>query len=514
MENAGLIRPTTVQVSAIGGEGGGVLSSWIVEAAKRAGFPVQSTSIPGVAQRTGATIYYIEVFPLPLESLGNDRPVMALYPGVGDIDIMVASEIIEAGRAIANGFVTPDRTHLIASTHRVYAIGERSDMADGRYDLKRLNDAALKRAKKSYLADLLQVSKQNHVSLNAVLLGALAGIKRLPMGVQDYTAAIEASGIAVQSNLKGFDIGYGFKFTQEAKTFAENPTTQNLKSKKQGRREEEICESFPEICYDIILEGARRLENYQDEAYAQDYLERLSVILKKEKDTGGNGGVTAEAGRQLALRMTYEDVIRVAQLKSMSGRLERVRKEIKAEKSQPIMVVDYLKPGIEELCSILPVGVGRYLMRLAINGGWRERSNFAIHLKSTTILGYLILRLLACLRCWRRGTYRYFEEQKSIGRWLADIEAAFTISHKFALEIVECARLIKGYGETHRRGSKNFESIREMIILPTFSGNLDSEIALDAITNARVAALSDPEGEKLDIVLSEISNLVEQNPSK
>ena len=133
------MRPTTIQVSAIGGEGGGVLSSWLVAAARNAGLPVQSTSIPGVAQRTGATIYYIEIYPIKIKSLGKRRPVMALYPGVGDIDIMVASEIIEAGRAISNGFVTPDRTHLIASTHRVYAIGERSDMGDGRYDLRKLN---------------------------------------------------------------------------------------------------------------------------------------------------------------------------------------------------------------------------------------------------------------------------------------------------------------------------------------------------------------------------------------
>ena len=57
-------RPITILIAALGGEGGGVLTDWIVAAASQLGFPVQSTSIPGVAQRTGATTYYIEIVPV------------------------------------------------------------------------------------------------------------------------------------------------------------------------------------------------------------------------------------------------------------------------------------------------------------------------------------------------------------------------------------------------------------------------------------------------------------------
>src|SRR6266511_980393 len=102
------IRPITILIAALGGEGGGVLTDWIVAAASRAGFPVQSTSIPGVAQRTGATTYYVEILPVPARSLTKGRSVLALAPGIGDVDIVLASELMEAGRAIAAGFVTPD----------------------------------------------------------------------------------------------------------------------------------------------------------------------------------------------------------------------------------------------------------------------------------------------------------------------------------------------------------------------------------------------------------------------
>src|SRR5258708_19818692 len=134
-------RPITLLIAALGGEGGGVLTDWIVSAGAAQGFPVQSTSIPGVAQRTGATPYYIEIMPATDAALGGRQPVLALTPSAGDVDIVLASELMEGARAIGNGFVTADRTALIASTHRSYAIAERMAMADGRYDTGRLTKA-------------------------------------------------------------------------------------------------------------------------------------------------------------------------------------------------------------------------------------------------------------------------------------------------------------------------------------------------------------------------------------
>ena len=131
-------RPITLLIAALGGEGGGVLTNWIVSAAEQAGYPVQSTSIPGVAQRTGATTYYIEILPVLTGELDGKRPVLALTPGVGDIDIAVASELLEAGRTVANGFVTPDRTTFIGSLSRFYAMDEKIAMGDGRFDQDRL----------------------------------------------------------------------------------------------------------------------------------------------------------------------------------------------------------------------------------------------------------------------------------------------------------------------------------------------------------------------------------------
>ncbi|MEO1104338.1 MAG: hypothetical protein AAFW98_11490, partial [Pseudomonadota bacterium] len=52
-----------IAILAVGGQGGGVVTNWITDLAETAGYEVQATSVPGVAQRTGATIYYLELLP-------------------------------------------------------------------------------------------------------------------------------------------------------------------------------------------------------------------------------------------------------------------------------------------------------------------------------------------------------------------------------------------------------------------------------------------------------------------
>lgn len=140
--SASVERPIAILIAALGGEGGGVLAEWLVDAATVAGYPAQSTSIPGVSQRTGATTYYVEIFPLPVEALAGRQPVLALTPSPGNVDVMVASELVEAGRAMQNGYVSRERTTLVASTHRVFAVAEKVVPGDGRYDGDRILAAA------------------------------------------------------------------------------------------------------------------------------------------------------------------------------------------------------------------------------------------------------------------------------------------------------------------------------------------------------------------------------------
>lgn len=118
------IQPFAIAVLAMGGQGGSVLVDWIVALCEAHGWAAQSTSVPGVAQRTGATVYYIETLELPRHAFGL-RPVFSLMPVPGEVDVAIGAEWMEAGRAIQRGLVTPNRTTLIASTHRAFAVVEK-----------------------------------------------------------------------------------------------------------------------------------------------------------------------------------------------------------------------------------------------------------------------------------------------------------------------------------------------------------------------------------------------------
>src|SRR5512133_2661601 len=125
-------EPIKIAILAVGGEGGGVLADWIVDLGEHNGYIAQTTSVPGVAQRTGATIYYVELFPRAQAERDGGMPVLALMPLPGDVDVVLASELMECGRAVQRGLVTPDRTTLIASTHRIFSIAEKTALGDGR----------------------------------------------------------------------------------------------------------------------------------------------------------------------------------------------------------------------------------------------------------------------------------------------------------------------------------------------------------------------------------------------
>jgi indolepyruvate ferredoxin oxidoreductase beta subunit len=495
-------RPITLLIAALGGEGGGVLTEWIVSAAARAGYPVQSTSIPGVAQRTGATTYYIEILPVQASELDGKRPVLALTPGVGDIDVAVASEMLEAARTVANGFITPERTHVIASLSRFYAMDEKIAMGDGRFDQDKLIKVIRDYSKDSLLVDMDALAKQSGSIINAVMLGAIAGCGRLPIKPEQFEAAIREDGKAVESNLRGFRAGF-----QAAR--ANLAPTKTADKKKRAAAtpamvEHEVARTFPAVAQTTGLEGVRRLIHYQGVPYAWLYLSRLRPIVEADQINGAQGKLLKEVARHLAVRMSYEDVVRVAQAKIAPARMQRIARDELHVTGEPFSVHDFLKPGIEEMCQLLPPFLAKPILRMAARKGWLGRVYFGMEVNSTSVQGFLRFLMLTKLRRLRPYGYRYKQEQQQIESWLALIREAARRSPELALEVAECARLIKGYGDTHARALSNYRAIEERVIRPALAGEIPPARAVDALANARTAALVDPEGESLAKCLADI----------
>ena len=483
-------RPITILIAALGGEGGGVLADWLRDAATAAGLPVQSTSIPGVAQRTGATTYYLEIFPVATAQLGGKRPVLALTPTPGNVDIMLASELVEAGRALQNGWVTA-RTTLIASSHRIYSTSEKMPMADGRFDAKRIIDAAPQLAGKSVLFDMADAAQTAGTVISAVMFGAMAGAGKLPLSRAMCEDAIKAAGKGVEASLRGFDAGF-----KAAMTGAPPAVPGATAAPAKAAATSLATQGFPQHAHEIITEGIKRLTDYQDTAYVALYLERLKPVAHHDAQTGK---LTAETARYLALWMSFEDLIRVADLKTRKSRFARVRDEVRARPDEPIHIIEFLKPGLDEICGMLPPAMARSVHAWAVRRGWEHRLSVGRHIKTNSLLGFAMLRAAAGLRFWRRRSARYAEEQQLIERWLAAVVKAARTSPRLAYEIALTARLIKGYGDTNKRGKANFRRIFDNLVEGrAVSGD---EAKADAIFAAREAALADPDGKNLDRAL-------------
>jgi indolepyruvate ferredoxin oxidoreductase beta subunit len=476
-------RPVTLLIAALGGEGGGVLTGWIVNAARMAGLPVQATSIPGVPQRTGATTYYVEVWPESLAALGGREPVLALGPAAGEVDVMLASELLEASRAIQSGLVTPDRTTLIASTHRVHTTREKMAMGDGRFDGAQLIAAARERAAVCRLADLAAIAKAVDAPLGSVMLGALAGSGKLSIDASHFRGAIRDGAKAIEANLRGFEAGLESEEDRAAKQV----------DKQSAALETWIANSFPAEVHDTLGHAVTRLTDYQDAGYAGKFLDRLTPFA------GGDTKLLGPVARHLAVRMSYEDIFRVAQAKIRPARMARILAETGAGEGDVVCVTEFFKPGFTEIRDALPKRLAGWLNSRTRLRNWVR----PMELRTTTIWGHARLRLLAWMRRNRRGSWRYAEEQARIEHWLDKIARAATLNAALAREITECARLIKGYGDTHRRSVQNFDLIERTLIVPALDGQTDPATTATRIAQARDAALADPEGAALAESLAE-----------
>ncbi|TPQ29175.1 indolepyruvate oxidoreductase subunit B [Cupriavidus pinatubonensis] len=490
-------KPIKVAILAMGGEGGGVLADWIVDLGEHNGYIAQTTSVPGVAQRTGATIYYVELFPREVAERAGRTPVLALMPTPGDVDVVLASELMEAGRAVQRGLVTPDRTTLVSSTHRVYSIAEKSAMGDGRVDSHELIAHATKASKRYVRFDMAQEAEANGSVISAVLFGALAGTGVLPFSRAQFEATIERGGVGVKPSLRAF--GAAFAKTESGDVPSESPKGVPLAQPKDAAVAKvlgRVRAEQPAEIESIVIEGVRRMIDYQDVAYAGLYLDRLAAVRRAmpQADTV----LLRETARHLALWMSYEDTIRVADLKIRGTRFERVRGEVRAADNQLLAINEFMHPRLEEICETLPAGLGRWLAKPHWVHRLVRRFTKAGRVVTTSSLrGYLMLWTVARLRGIRRSTLRYALETERIEGWLRQVLDAARINPALALEVVQCQRLVKGYSDTHVRGLTNYQTLMGAVV------RAGAHLAPATLRELREAALADEHGKKLHALLAQ-----------
>ena len=525
-----MTQPISILLCALGGEGGGVLADWLVDAARHGGLAAQATSIPGVAQRTGATTYYLEIFPTPVSELGGRRPVFGLNPLPGRLDLLVSSELLETARQISLGLCSPDRTLLISASNRALTTHEKMQMGDGRMDDAVLLQLLQQHSHASHVLDMVALTRQAGTVVSAVMLGCIAASKLLPLRREDFEFAVhegqakERQSASQQASLRGFALAWDAMQAQSTQSkfvdavLTNTLTIPNVTSEQIAKLSPELAATFPSDMHEMLGLGVARLMDYQGDRYVSLYIQRLREVLASEQRNGTDGActVTKETARWLALWMAFDDIVRVADLKSRASRWQRVRTEVKAKTDDVLKVYDHFKPGVPEFAALLPKVFALPLLRWDRQRSASGLSPLALPIKVGThsVIGMVMLRVLASFKWLRVLGNRYAEEQAMIDAWLKALVRGAQEDVNLGLALAQCGQLIKGYGTTNERGRDNLLHILRHLAPHDVSVDSSARNAetsrdsqahlqkrINAINDARNAALRDAGGIALDQAL-------------
>jgi indolepyruvate ferredoxin oxidoreductase beta subunit len=413
--------------------------------------------------------------------------------------------------------VTPDRTTLIASAHRSYAVAEKQAPGDGIGNADAVYAAAAAAAKRFIAFDMAELAERAGSVVSAVLFGALAGAKALPFPGEAYEATIRAAGVGVEASLRAFALGFeraaGEAASDKPATAPASPSVKRSPALTPiGRPDYDALAArarseFPAAVHDMLAAGLQRVVDFQDVRYGAEYLDLLTGLLALDKAAGGGAkefALTRTAAKYIAVAMAYDDVYRVAELKTRGSRFARVRAEVQVAPDQLVYMTEFMHPRAEELCGALPAGLGRFIeKRPRLFTALDRLVNRGRRVKTGTLRGFLMLYALAGLQRFRRGTLRHAIEVAHRDAWLARVRTAAASDYASAVALLQARRLVKGYSDTHARGQSKFDKV--MAAADRLGGRSD---AADWVRRLCEAALRDEEGVALAGALKTIDTFL------
>ena len=316
----------------------------------------------------------------------------------------------------------------------------------------------------------------------------------------------------MEASLKAFDAAYERAKLKPRDEISATPHKRfDAMPETTGHREldqlvHRIRAEFPEDAWPMLYAGVKKLTDFQDPAYAGEYLDRVGQLHAVDhRHTGEQHGFgfTESAAKYVAVAMGYDDVIRVADLKVRASRFDRVRKEVGAKDNQIVYTTEYMHPRMEEVCGTLPKNLGLWIenrpklfimLDRLVNKGRRVRTG--------TVFWFTGLYVVSALRGTRRGTLRHMREIDHLGEWLAIATALLPRNYHLAVEVLNNRRLIKGYSDTHSRGLSKYDRVMSAVTCLQ-----DREDGAAWMRRLRQAALLDEKGLALDGAIKTIATL-------
>jgi hypothetical protein len=262
-----------------------------------------------------------------------------------------------------------------------------------------------------------------------------------------------------------------------------------------------LPDNLPAGAAPLVSEAIARLIDYQGPSYAQLYVDRLKRFIGR---SGVDAAMVSEIARLMAMRMSYEDPIRIAQLKLVEHQT--------AAAPLPVQPGDRKRFRIDELVGALPALVAEPVLDGLEWAGWTH-APVSIRFNAANRFGVRRLKIEAGLRRWRLFSIRYAKERLWVERWLHMIDRALTRQPPAAPAIVQSADMIQGYGSVYRHGLADWHAIIDGLVKPTFDGVLPLTDLASAITEARAAIMPDPRQVALKRKIAEIRARVLPEPT-
>jgi hypothetical protein len=250
---------------------------------------------------------------------------------------------------------------------------------------------------------------------------------------------------------------------------------------------------LPDGLETVVSDGIHLLMDYQGPSYAQLYVDRVRRFIGR---SGVDQAMLGEIARLMALRMSYEDPIRIAQLKL--AELEVLSGDRRVPPADLIG-----KFRLDELIGALPAAIAEPVLDVLEWLGW---THMPVSIRFSTKSGWGVRRLKieASLRRWRRFSVRYASERAWVERWLHMISRSLDKQPRAASAIVQAADMIQGYGDRYRQGLADWHAIMDGLAKPTFDGVLPVADLAAAVIEARAAAVPDPRQVALKRAIAEI----------
>jgi hypothetical protein len=254
-----------------------------------------------------------------------------------------------------------------------------------------------------------------------------------------------------------------------------------------------LPDGLPEGAAPIVSEGIHLLIDYQGPSYAGLYVQRLRRFVGRR---GVDDVMFGEIARLMAMRMSYEDPIRIAQSKlaetEMASGVPNVR-----------FADDVRKFRLDELIGALPAIVAEPVLDTVEWVGWLHMP-VSIRFGNASRWSIRRLRIEAGLRRWRLFSVRYAKERVWVERWLHMIDRSLTKQPAAASAIVQTATMVQGYGDAYRQGLADWHAIIDGLVKPTLDENLPLADLAAAVAEARAAVTPDPRQAALKRTIAQI----------